>query len=68
MRRVLSATAVSDSGLFNLKGMTRLQWLYIDATGTTRAAVQELQQTLPKLDVQRSHFDSVFADSASPEC
>jgi hypothetical protein len=62
----LSGTSVSDAGLSNLKGMTRLQWLYISSTQTSAAGDQELKQAMPKLDIQRSHFDSIFGDLASP--
>ena len=56
----LTATSVSDAGLANLKGMTRLQWLYLYSTQTSGSGDRELQQTLPRLDIVRGHSDSIL--------
>jgi len=36
-----------------LKGLTQLQWLFLDGTKVTDAGVQDLQKALPKLEILR---------------
>ena len=46
-RLSLNSTAVTDSGLVHLKGLTGLQGLFLNNTKVTDAGVAELQKALP---------------------
>lgn len=49
----LKDAAITDAGLDHLKGMTRLKDLFLGGTKVTDAGVKKLQQTLPKLRIER---------------
>ena len=49
----LADTQVSDSGLAHLKGLPKLKTLLLARTKVTEAGVQELQKSIPMLEVVR---------------
>ncbi|MGO9470620.1 MAG: hypothetical protein ACLQVF_41545 [Isosphaeraceae bacterium] len=50
----LSRDQVSDAGLIHLKGLTRLQGLYLDGTQVSNAGASEIQfRALPHTMVKR---------------
>ena len=44
----LNDTQVTDAGLVQLKGLTKLRQLFLQDTQVTDAGVKDLQQALPK--------------------
>lgn len=51
-RDIPSDARVTDAGLRHLKKMSRLRRLYLVGTEVTDAGVRELQQALPKVDIE----------------
>ena len=54
MRWPCSFTKVTDAGLVHLKGLTKLQRLYLTDTKVTDAGVKKLQTELPKCRIRHS--------------
>jgi hypothetical protein len=49
----LSNLPISDAGLEHLKGLSRLQWLFLNGTRTTGAGIKKLRQALPKCTIEK---------------
>ena len=49
----LSHAPVTDAGLEHLKGLTQLQWLYLNQTKVMDAGVAELRKALPNVYIIR---------------
>jgi hypothetical protein len=50
----LARTQVSDGGLSNLRGLTKLKRLVLHYDHVTKAAMKQLTQTLPSLTIDES--------------
>jgi len=49
----LADAQVTDAGLKHLHGLTQLKVLYFGGTKVTEAGIQELQEALPKANINR---------------
>ena len=49
----LNNTKVTDAGLVHLKGLSKLQTLFLQGTKVTDAGVKKLQAALPKCRISR---------------
>jgi hypothetical protein len=49
----LRGTKVSDAGLIHLKGLARLRELWLPDTTVSDAAVNELNEALPRTSIDR---------------
>jgi hypothetical protein len=47
----LSGTAITDAGLKYLKGMKKLQWIFLKNTRVTAEGIADLKQALPRAEI-----------------